>query len=225
MRLRKTYYLLSVSKEEKWKKPSSLGPSFPWLTSLQSISQAQSTAVGEEAVEPALSWCQDTTPRPRRSSILCIARGPGLGACGKEAERHTSVHMHSPLLVRRLWSSHHLQAFPPCNYLNSHQNIAVLYASLPGLCSIAVQTLCFWAEDFRVGFSQEWLKCNGVIFCLGRRLRSLTYTKKHYLPGRAEWNSNHAKWLSQHYRDLNCKFADWLNVEEELSVTISKFLS
>lgn len=51
------------------------GPSFPWLPSFQSTSQARNMAVEEEAVAPAPSWCQDTTPRPRKSSILGVGQG------------------------------------------------------------------------------------------------------------------------------------------------------
>lgn len=56
---------------------------FPWLSSFQSTSQALSTAVGKEAVAPVPSWCQDTTPRTRRSSILCIGQGPAQAHLGR----------------------------------------------------------------------------------------------------------------------------------------------
>ena len=109
VRLKKTCYLLSVSEEEQRKKQSGLPnpPLFPWLPSFQSTSQAPSIAVESEAAVPALSWCQDTTPRPRRSSILCVGPSPALGTSGEAAEPlHFPAHRHSAVFFPGVYDTH-----------------------------------------------------------------------------------------------------------------------
>lgn len=84
-------------------------------------------AVGEEAAAPALSWCQDTTPRPRKSSILCVGQGLEWAHLG------------------RTWS---LPLFCPHALLLSSLQVSIMLTLPPGQLSLQLPKLQILPTDF-----------------------------------------------------------------------------
>lgn len=175
-------HLLSVSEEEKYRKHSSLGPSFPWPSSFQSTSLAPNTAVGAEAAVPALSWCPDTTQRPRRSSILCI--GPSTSE--KNAEPPLPVPV-SPLLSQGVHCTHMasgptllwlpmLQIFP-MDFLPIRVYLSWIPVSQGHSVSCCTDIYFAFEQISDWGPGKNGFTHKEVMHCPGRRFRS-TYIRK-----------------------------------------------
>lgn len=124
-------------------------------------------AVEEEAAVPALSWCQDTIPRPRRSSILCVDLGPALGTSGKNAVLPLPVPM-SLLLSPDVHCTHttsrpallqhpELQIFP-MGFLPIRIYLSCMLVSQSHTLYYCTNTSFTYEQEISKWCQQEWLK-------------------------------------------------------------------
>lgn len=163
VRLKKTYYLLSVSEEEQSKKPSGLCLSFSLTPLLPVCLTGTKYSCGGGGCGACTVMVSRYNPKTKKIQYpLCWAK-----PCPRHIwEGHLASYFSCPqalpsVLSRWLSQSHHLQACSPCNFLSSRsfpwssipsEYMCSVCQSLRAIFSIAIQILlCFQARDFRVG--------------------------------------------------------------------------